>query len=349
VLREEQLVGLPIGLVEGDDVLSQLGRGDFPHLETGLPVSSVIDRVLTANAYIGAEPVARALAGGAQVVIAGRLADPSMVVGPAMAHFGWESGDHDRLAGAAVAGHLLECGAQATGGIATDWLDLPGNDNIGFPIAEIAADGSCVITKPPGTGGAVTAATVTEQLLYEMGDPGAFLTPDVTASLLALRVDDLGGDRVRVSGATGRAAPRTLKVSATYRAGFRATSMLTLVGRDAVAKARRSGEVVLAKLRARRFEPDRFNVEVLGSGDAARGVLGRRDDLTEVVLRVSCADARREVVEFFARQLVPLVTAGPQGTTGYFDARAEVREYYAYWPTLIPCDAVRLAVDFVTT
>lgn len=349
LLHEAGLSGLKVGMVEGDDVLAAVraGPSHFDHLESGRPVSDVLDRVLTANAYVGAAPVAEALRGGAQVVVAGRLADPSLVVGPAMAHFGWAADDWDRLAGASVAGHLVECGAQATGGIATHWLDVPGNENVGFPIVEIESDGSCVLTKPPGTGGEVSRRTAAEQLLYEMGDPGNFLTPDVTASILSVKIDDLGGDRVRVSGAAGRPAPAKYKVSATYRAGYRSTCMLTIVGRDAVAKARRCGEVVRAKLAAKGHQPQRFNVEVIGSGDAAGGLLGRRDDLTEVVLRVTCADERRDVVEFFARQLVPLVTAGPQGTTGYFDARGDVREYYAYWPTLIDRDRVKLRVDVI--
>ena len=349
LLVECGATGIRIGIVEGDDVLSIVRStpADFDHLESRRPISDVLDRVLTANAYIGALPVAQALRAGAQIVIAGRLADPSMVVAPAMAHFDWADDDWDRLAGASVAGHLVECGAQATGGIATHWINVPGNDNIGFPIVEIDADGSCVLTKPAGTGGEVTDRTAKEQLLYEMGDPGNFLTPDVTASILSVKIDDLGNDRVRISGAAGRAAPAKYKVSATYRAGFRSTCMLTIIGRDAVAKARRCGEVVRAKFAARGYQPRRFNVEVIGSGDAAGGILGRRDDLTEVVLRVTCADERREVVEFFARQLVPLVTAGPQGTTGYFDARGDVREYYAYWPTLIDRARVKLAVEVI--
>lgn len=349
LLIEFGATGVKVGVVTGDDVLDTL-RADpsrFNHLESGRPISDVADRLLTANAYIGAGPVVDALRDGARLVIAGRLADPSMVVAPAMAHFGWSGDDWNRLAGATVAGHLVECGAQVTGGIATHWMDVPGHDDIGFPIVEISADGSCILTKPPGAGGEVSERTVKEQLLYEMGDPGNFLTPDVTVSILPLKLEALGGDRVRVSGAAGSPAPATYKVSATYKAGFRSTCMLTIIGRDAVAKARRCGEIVRAKLTRRGLVPQRFNVEVIGSGDAAGGILGRRDDLTEVVLRVTCADERREVVEFFSRQLVPLVTAGPQGTTGYFDARGDVREYYAYWPTLIDRNRVSLAVEMI--
>jgi hypothetical protein len=349
LLVESGASGTLIGIVEGDDVLPAVRGGSerFEHLENKRPISDVLEKVITANAYIGADPVAQALAKGSKLIIAGRLADPSLTVAPAMAHFGWKTDDWDRLAGAAVAGHLIECGAQATGGIATHWLDVAGNGDIGFPIVDIEEDGSCVLTKPQNTGGEVSIRTATEQLLYEMGDPGNFLTPDVAVSILNVKLEQLGKDRVRISGAKGRPPTPSYKVSATYKAGFRSTCMLTIVGRDAVKKARRAGEIVHEKMKKRGFEPQRFNAELLGTGDAAGGLLGRREDLTEVVLRITCADERRETVEFFSRQLVPLVTAGPQGTTGYFDAKGEVREYYAYWPTLIDRNRLTLGHEVI--
>jgi hypothetical protein len=230
------------------------------------------------------------------------------------------------------------------GGISTDWLDLPGNANIGFPIVEIAEDGSCVATKPANTGGRVNRLTVTEQLLYELGDPARYLSPDCTASFLTVKLDDRGNDRVHVSGATGTAPPPAYKVSATYRAGFRAASSLTIIGRDAVKKARRSGEAVFEKLRQLGHVPQRRLIEVVGTGDAS-GILPRRDDLFECVLRIGAADERREVVDAFAKQVVPLVTAGAQGTTGYFSARPDVLEYFGYWPCLIPRDRVKLTSE----
>ncbi|MDB5354329.1 MAG: hypothetical protein JWN24_782, partial [Phycisphaerales bacterium] len=292
---------------------------------------------------------AEALTRGADIVVTGRVADPSLTVGPCIAHFGWRAEEYDRLAGATVAGHLIECGTQVTGGISTDWLDLPGGPDIGYPIVEVSADGSCVVTKPPATGGRVSERTVKEQLLYEIGDPSNYLSPDAAVSFLTLRVKDEGNDRVRVSGATGRHAPDTYKVSATYRAGFRAAGTLTIFGRDAVAKARRCGEIVLARLRAAGCEPERFNAECLGAGDVAPGVVKiETNELCEVVLRLSAADARREVVERFTREIAPLVTTGPQGTTGYAEGRPPVREVFGYWPTLIPRGRVRPRVEVFT-
>ena len=193
-----------------------------------------------------------------------------------MHHFGWNDNELDRLAGATVAGHLIECGTQVTGGISTDWLDVPDAAHIGFPIVEVAEDGSCIVTKPRGTGGCVTAMTVKEQLVYEIGDPANYLSPDVTVSFLSLAVEDLGNDRVRVSGATGKPRPETYKVSATYRDGFRAAGTLTIIGRDAVAKARRCGELVLQRVREAGFELRDSIIECLGSGDGAAGIVDPR-------------------------------------------------------------------------
>lgn len=322
---------LTIGVVTGDEVKPLLDRKDL----------------ITANAYIGAEPVAEAIRRGADLVITGRVADPSLTVGPAMAHFGWQPTDYDRLAGATVAGHLIECGTQVTGGISTDWLLLPGLDDIGFPIVEIAADGSCVVTKPPGTGGRVNALTVKEQLLYELGDPANYLSPDATVSFLTLAVDDLGHDRVRVSGATGRPPPATYKVSGTYRAGYRASGMLTVFGRDAAAKARRCGEIVREKLLRLNAEPDEYLVEVLGAGAVAPCHAPLARGTGEVVLRITVADQNRETVETFTRQLMPLISAGPQGITGYAEGRPVVREVFGYWPTTIERSKVRPHVQIL--
>jgi hypothetical protein len=337
VLRSAGCHGMKIGIVTGDDVLPILRERsrDFPHLETGVALSTVADALVTANAYLGAAPIVDAIRAGADIVVTGRVADPSLTVAPCIAHFNWSNDHYPRIAGATIAGHLIECGTQVTGGISTNWMNLD-NQDIGYPIVEISSDGSCVVTKAAGTGGRVNEQTVKEQLLYEIGDPGAYLSPDATISFLTLRVKDEGNDRVRVSGATGAAPPRKYKVSATYRAGFRASGMLTVFGRDAVAKARRCGELVLQRLRDAGCGPHRSRVECLGAGDVVPGVLpsaGR--DLMETVLRISVADARRDVVERFSREIAPLITSGPQGITGYAEGRPAVHEVFGYWPTLI--------------
>ncbi len=355
-VRERLLAaGFPdkrVAVVTGDDVLPALRAAPssayFRNAETRESAEGYVERFTTANAYAGAAAIAEAVRGGADVVLTGRVADPSLVVGPCLAHFGWQPDDWDRVAGATVAGHLIECGTQACGGFSTDWLDLPDPENIGFPVVEISADGSCVLTKPPGTGGAVNLRTTREQLLYEIGDPGRYLSPDATVSLLGLALEEPGPDRVRVSGAQGSPPPETLKVSATYRDGFRATATLTIYGRQAVAKARRCAAAVHRRLREAGHEPARWHVECLGTG-AVCGGLGARvpeDQLIETVLRLSAADPERAPLEHFARLVAPLVTAGPGGVTGYGQARAKVQPVFGYWPCLVPRGAVEGEVRF---
>lgn len=333
---------LRVGTVSGDDVLPKLRAESmaphFQHLESGQSATDFTSRFETANVYLGAEPIARALHLGAAIVITGRVADPSMAVGPCLAHFGWAPDDYQKLAGATVAGHLIECGAQACGGFSTDWLELPDPVAIGFPVVEVAADGSCVLTKPAGTGGTVNLRTVREQLLYEIGDPGRYLSPDVTVSLLGLRLEQAGADRVSITNAIGSAPPDFYKVSATYRDGFRASASLTVYGHRAVEKARCCGEGVIRRLAEAGLAPERSLVECLGAGAAVHG-LGNRvspEEFIETVLRISVGDARREPLERFAKWIAPLVTAGPQGVTGYGQARPKVMPVFGYWPCLVP-------------
>lgn len=356
VLDAADCRSLRIGVVTGDDVLDVVrdaaadpSSNHFSNLDTGAAVHALQERVVTANAYLGAAPVARALADDADIVITGRVADPSLVVAPCLYQFGWKESDFDALAGATVAGHLIECGAQVTGGISTDWLDVRDVANIGFPIVEVALDGSCVVTKARGSGGCVTEMTVKEQIVYEIGDPGHYLSPDVTASFLSLRVDDLGDDRVRVSGAIGQPAPPTYKVSATYRDGFRSAGTLTSVGRHAVQKARRCGEIILDRVRQAGFELRESVIECLGAGDASGGVLGGSlpDAWTETVLRVAVETESREAAVCFSRELAPMITAGPQGTTGYAEGRPRVRPVFRYWPCLIDREKVAPRVETI--
>jgi len=356
-LAEAGCRSLRIGVVTGDDVLEIVGDAaaassspEFCNLDTGAQISHVRDRLVTANAYLGAAPIVEALAGGADIVITGRVADPSLTVAACLHHFGWNDHELDRLAGATVAGHLIECGTQVTGGISTDWLDVPTSAYIGFPIVEISADGSCVVTKPRGTGGSVMAMTVKEQLVYEIGDPDNYLSPDVAVSFVSLAVEDLGNDRVRVSGATGKPPPATYKVSATFRDGFRSAGTLTIIGRNAVAKARRCGELALERVRESGFELRDSVIECLGSGDGGAGIarpqIGESGAFGETVLRVAVETESREAAERFSRELMPLITAGPQGTTGYAEGRPRVHPVFRYWPCLIARDAVATHVEF---
>ena len=328
-----------IGVVDGDDLMPRLdallAEGEpFTNMDTGRPLSDVRERVVSANAYLGAAPIAEALRLGADLVITGRVADASLTVGPVMHAFGVGADDWRRLGFATVAGHLLECGAQATGGLRCDWAAAPDLANVGYPFIEMEQDGSFVLTKPPNTGGAVNLQTVREQLLYEVGDPAAYLTPDVVGDFTQVRLEDAGPDRVRVVQTGGRPATATYKVSLAYRDGFQASGMLVVAGPDAVAKAKLAGSMLIDRLRRIGAAPERSNIECLGSGAIAPGVLPPCDP-PEVVLRVSAHDPRKSVLERFAKEFAPLVTSGPPGITGYTTGRPVVREVFAYWPTLV--------------
>ena len=344
LLSQSGLDGLPIAVVTGDDLLPRLPElraagCELKNLDTGEPLESLQEEVVSANAYLGARPIAAALADGARLVITGRVADASLTVGPAMHEFGWLWEDWPRLAGASVAGHLIECGSQATGGFYTHWSELNLAD-VGYPIVELADDAWCTITKPAGSGGRVNHQTVTEQLVYEIGDPAHYLTPDVDVDFTTVEVEDLGGDRVAVRGATGRPAPEQYKVSLTYRAGFFASGQMLCYGRDAVDKARTCAQIILQRLRAAGFELDQSHVECLGAGDSLPGLRPDAGGLREVMLRLTVRDRRREAVERFTREFAPLTTSGPAGLAGYASGRPQVRPVFAYWPTLVPKDLV---------
>jgi hypothetical protein len=344
VLDKAGLSQLKIATVSGDDLLPRLdallesGQA-LVNLDTGAPLTEMRGRVVSANAYLGAQPIAAALEKGASIVITGRVADASLAVGPACHALGWSWTDWDRLTAATVAGHILECGAQATGGLWCNWQETD-LGNVGYPIAEIAPDGRFTITKPTGTGGAVNVETVSEQLLYEVGDPAAYLTPDVVADFTSVSLTPSGPDEVRVSGARGRPATGSYKVSIAYRDGFLSSGTLVLLGPDAVTKARRAGQMILERLARAGFRPERANVEVLGSGDVVRGVIAAASPPVEVVLRVSVHDSRKAAVERFSKEFAPLVTSGPPGVTGYTTGRPPVREVFAYWPALVDKSAV---------
>lgn len=351
-LREKDCRGWKVALVTGDDVLP-LARepGDdvssFNNLETGEPIATIADRLTTANAYLGAAPIVDALRQGAQIVITGRVADPSLAVACAQFEFGWRDDEYDKLANATVGGHLIECGTQVTGGLSTDWLQIADPIDVGFPVIEIDPTGALVVTKPAGAGGQVSQMSVKEQLLYELGDPAQYLSPDCVVNFLTLELADDGPNRVRVSGASGREPTPYYKVSATYRDGYTAAGLLTIVGRDAEAKARRTGNIILERVRRAGYSLARTHIEVLGAGDCVPGVLPRTRDAVEVVLRVAVADPRKEAVERFAKEIAPMVTSGAGGTTGYATGRPKVRPVFGYWPCLVPRSRVRPKVEIL--
>ena len=343
VLAAAGLPAVKVAIVTGDDVLPDLDAHqaageEFRNLDSGRPLSEVRDRLASANAYLGAKGIVDALQAGARIVITGRVADASLTLGPAIHEFGWKWDDWDLLAQATVAGHIIECGAQATGGMYSDWTEAISLGDVGYPVAEISANGSVVITKPDGSGGEVSIGTVSEQLLYEIGDPAHYLTPDVDVDFTQLRLEQTGPDRVRVSGARGQAPPETHKASFAWRDGYQMAGTIVVCGHDARAKARKCADIIFERARRAGANPAHTNVECLGTGDSVPGVWPEREEPWEVVLRISARDPSRETLERFAREFAPLVTAGPPGVTGYTGGRARPTTVFAFWPTTIRRD-----------
>lgn len=318
-------VALKVAVVTGDDLMPQLdalrAAGAREHVR-GEPLPA---KLLTANAYLGALPIAAALREGADIVVTGRCADSALALGILMHEFGWREDDYDRLAAGSLVGHVLECGPQATGGVFTDWERVPGWHDIGYPIADCAEDGSFELTKPEGTGGLIATDCVAEQVLYEVGDPAAYVLPDVVADFSQVKLLQVGPQRVRVSGARGRPPTRQFKVSATYQDGLRAVAMAVIVGTDAVRKAERTAQALTDRA-AMRFAArglpgfTRTHVEALG-GEAVYGAASRARDSREVVMRLVVEHADAKALDLFARELGSVGLGMAQGTAGLIGGR----------------------------
>lgn len=357
-LAAEQGLRVKVAVVQGDDVtplLPQLRGETVRELQSG---AALPEKVLTANAYLGALPVKRALDEGAQIVITGRCVDSAVTLGALMHEFGWATDDFDRLAQGSLAGHIIECGCQATGGLHTDWQAVPDWPHIGYPILECHADGHFIATKPPGTGGLVNCAVIAEQMLYEIGDPARYLLPDVSCDFTAVTLEQAGEHRVRVAGARGQPPGPAYKVSATYMDGFRCTAQLTVVGVDAAAKARRTGEAILTRTRellaqAGLADYSRTHIEVLGSEAGNFGPHAQTMQVREAVLQLAVMHPQKAALELFAREIAPAGTSWAPGTTGASGRPSPspcIKQYAflldkARLQPVVDMDGVLLAVD----
>ncbi len=346
--REQGLRGVRVGLVEGDDVFDRidalLGAGVcLDHADTGAPFAMIRERVLSANAYLGAEPIAEALRAGAQIVVTGRCTDSALALGPLLARYGWGATDWDRRAAGIVAGHLLECGGQASGGnFCGGWQDVPDLANLGYPIAEVEESGELVVTKHPGLGGRITPAVLKEQLLYEIGDPRGYATPDATADFTSIRLADLGADRVRVDRVRGGPPPETLKVSLSYQDGWTNAVGLTFVWPRAVERARATERLLLERARKLGIEIDEHHVDWIGvSGAAGPMAPPPREEPSEVLFRMAIRTRDRDSAKRFGEEVAPLVLSGlPGACSGLLTGRPEPRAIVNFWPARIPRDAV---------
>lgn len=344
--------GVKIGVVTGDDLLGRIdelvGQGHaLANMDTGEPLSTVRERVLSANAYIGSAPIVEALQKGAQIVVTGRSTDTALTMAPLRHEFGWGATDYDKLAAGIIAGHIIECGAQCSGGNCLyEWREIPDLANVGYPIIEGSADGTFVVTKHPGTGGRVSTHTVTEQLVYEMGDPHSYITPDVVADFTTIRLTQDGENRVKVSGIRGAQATDKLKVSIAYRAGYKAVGTLVYAWPDALEKAKAADRVLRERLDRLGLKFDKILTEFVGVS-AAHGPLTPPTDAPEVQLRIGVRSENKAAVEGFSRQIAPLVLNGPPSVTGFAGGRPKVEEIVAYWPALIDKRVVQTTVTIV--
>lgn len=375
--RERGLQGkVKIGVVTGDDVLDRLDTWladgvEINSMDDGTPLTAIRDKVQSANVYLGAAPLVEALDNGANIIVGGRLTDTGLTLAPLMHEFGWSFGDWDKVSAGTIAGHIIECGAQCSGGNCQyDWQNIPDMANIGFPIVEASPDGTFLVTKHEGTGGRVNVQSVTEQLLYEMGDPKAYITPDVVADFSSINLEAAGENRVRVFGITGNPKTDFYKVSIAYSDGWKSVGTLVYAWPDALEKAQAADRILRERLDRLGLEFDLILTEYVGVsaahghlalqssppyeggvGPDERERVGRRggslSDIPEVQLRIAVRGHDKDAVTRFTKEIAPLILTGPPAVTGFAGGRPKVEEIMAYFPALIPKSLIETKVDIV--
>ena len=353
--REQGLAGkVKIGVVTGDDILGRLEEFaetgvDIKNMETGEPLSAIRDKVQSANVYLGAIGLVEALSKGAQIIVGGRLTDTGLTLAPLMHEFGWTFDDWNRLSAGTIAGHIIECGAQSSGGNCQyEWDKIPDMANVGFPIVEASPDGEFVITKHEGTGGRVNVQSVKEQLLYEMGDPKAYITPDVVADFSSIHLAPDGENRVKVFGITGNPNTEFYKVSIAYSAGWKAVGTLVYAWPDAYEKAKAADIILRERLERLGLKFELILTEFVGINATHSHLAGEPPkDIPETQLRFGVRGQSKADVERFTKELAPLILTGPPAVTGFAGGRPKVEEIMAYFPALIPKDLIETKVEII--
>lgn len=347
-IERQGLSGLKVAVVDGDNILNNIDNliedgHPLENMDTGEPISTVKDQLLSANVYFGCQPIVEALQLEADIVITGRVTDTALTLGPLVHEFGWDFDDYDKISAGTIAGHFLECGAQVTGGNYTDWERVDRYNDIGFPIVEVEPNGNFYVTKHENTGGLVNEQTVKEQLVYEIGDPKEYITPDCIADFTSIQLSQEGPSRVYVYGIEGREYTPTYKVSASYKDGYRLFSTLVYCWPKALKKAKVGGEILRERAKSLDLELEDFRVEYIGvNGCSEEPVTDEmlKHDYDEVQMRVGVAGPSEEDVNRFGKEVVPLILTGPGGVTGYAGGRPKASEVVAYWPALLDKKAV---------
>lgn len=347
VAKKTGIKELKIGVVMGDNILDNIdllvSKGvELKNMESGESVKTVRDKILSANVYFGAAAIVECLKQGADIVITGRVTDTGLTLAPMIYEFGWDMNNWDLMAAGTVAGHILECGGQASGGnFLGDWKSIPDLARIGFPIAEAFPNGEVIITKHDNTGGRVSVETVSEQLVYEIGNPKDYITPDCIADFTSIQLEDAGENRVRVFGVKGFPATPFYKVSMSYSDGYSAFGSLTYSWPDALEKAKAADEILRTRLNDLGLKFDEIRTEFQGY-NACHGPLAKTyDELNEVVLRIGVRSQDKKAIERFGMEIAPLILTGPPGVTGFAGGRPKPSDVVAYWPALMPKSEVK--------
>jgi hypothetical protein len=334
---------LKIAVVLGDDIKDKIDElfeagAELKNMDTGEPLSKVKDRILSANVYFGALPIVEALKKGADIVITGRTTDTGLTLAPMIYEFGWDPKNYDLMAAGTVAGHILECGAQSSGGnFLGNWESIENFAEIGFPIAEAYPNGEVIITKHKNTGGLVSFATVAEQLVYEIGDPKSYITPDCIADFSSIKLEDLGNNRVKVYEVKGNKETEFYKVSCSYSDGYSAVGSLTYSWPKALSKAKTADKIIRKRLENLNLKFDEIRTEFVGY-NSTQGPLSKEldeDNINEIMLRIAVRSGDRDSVERFGKEIAPLILTGPPSVTGFAGGRPKPSEVVAYWPALI--------------
>ncbi|MEP0860653.1 MAG: DUF1446 domain-containing protein [Ignavibacterium sp.] len=355
VAGELGIKNLKIGIVLGDNILDRLDEiissgAELKNMETGEPITSVKDKLLSANVYFGAFPIVEALQQGVDIVITGRTTDTGLTLAPMIYEFGWTKTDYDKLSAGTVAGHILECGAQSSGGnFLGDWKSIPKMAEIGFPIAEAFPNGEVIITKHENTGGRVSFETIAEQLLYEIGDPKSYITPDCVADFTSIKLEDLGNDRVRAFDIKGFPETEFYKVSCSYSDGYSASATLTYSWPEALTKAKAADQILRKRLENLNLTFDEIRTEFIGY-NSCHGPLAKQlteDDINEIMLKVAVRSHDFYSVERFGKEIAPLILTGPPSVTGFAGGRPKPSEVVAYWPALIPKSLVEPEIKII--
>jgi len=355
VAKEIGIKNLKIGVVLGDDIKDRLdelitGGAELKNMETDKPIAAVKEKIVSANVYFGAFPIVEALEKGADIIITGRTTDTGLTLAPMIYEFGWKVNDYDLLSAGTIAGHILECGAQSSGGnFLGDWQSIPDMAEIGFPIAEAFPNGEFIITKHLNTGGLVSFETVAEQLVYEIGDPKSYITPDCVADFTSIKLADLGNDRVKVFDIKGFPETEFYKVSCSYEDGYSSVATLTYSYPQALTKAKAADEILRKRLSNLNLQFDEIRTEFVGY-NSTHGPLSKildEEDINEIMLRVAVRGKDYNAIERFGKEIAPLILTGPPSVTGFAGGRPKPSQVIAYWPALIPKKFVKPIVKML--